>query len=301
VNLRQLATFRAIVDAGNFSRAADRLGIGPSTVTLHVQQLEADLGGPLFVRQGRRLGLTELGSSVQRHADAIAVHLEAIGEEAAELTTAARGTVRIGAVEPVAHLDLAPLLARLARGRPAVRVRLDVGGTALVSAGVAEGHLAFAVCSAPAPELELVFEPLGCEPVGVLAPSGHDLARGDGPVRAERVAEHPVVLSEPGCAYRARVLEAFTGAGVGLDVQAEIGSMPAVVAAVRAGLGVALVPLAGLRPAPAGTMTRPVSGVHVGLEIGIVRPRAGEPYSPLTSRVLATIRSAAPTWRSPES
>lgn len=186
----------------------------------------------------------------------------------------------------------------MARGRPAIRVRLDVGGTALVSAGVAEGRLAFAVCSAPAPELGVLFEPLFREPVGVLAPAGHELARrGGAAVPAEAVAAHPVLASEPGCAYRACVLYAFTGAGVELDLRAEVGSTAAVVEAVRAGMGIALVPLAGVRPAPAGTVALPVTVIDLGLDIGLVRPRTGEPYSALTSRVIAAIRADAPTWR----
>jgi DNA-binding transcriptional LysR family regulator len=297
MDLRQLATFRAIIEAGNFARAADRLGIGASTVTLHVQHLEADLGGPLFVRRGRQLGLTELGASVRRHADAIALHLDAIGEEAAELAAATRGTLRLGAIEPLAHLDLAPLLAQMARGHPTITVRLDVGGTALVSSSVAEGRLAFAVCSIPPADLDLVFEPLLREPIGLLLPDGHELARIRDAVPAQRLEAQPIVVSEQGCAYRAHVLDAFRSVGVDLDVRAEIASTPAVVEAVRAGLGVALLPLAGLRPTPAGTTTRPVEGVDLGLDVGIVRPRVGEPHSALTSRLLAAIRRSAPGWR----
>jgi LysR family transcriptional regulator, regulator of the ytmI operon len=298
VDLRQLATFRAIVDAGNFARAAERLGIGASTVTLHVKQLEGDLGGPMFVRRGRQLDLTELGDSLRRHADAIARHLDALGEEAAELSEATRGTVRIGGIEPVAHLDLAPLLARLARGRPGVRVRLDVGGTALLSASVSEGRVAFAVCSAPPTELELLFEPLFREPVGLLLHENHALARRDRAVAAAELATHPVVVSEPGCAYRAQVVDTFRAAGLDLDVRAEIAGAPAVAAVVRAGLGVALVPLASHTPPPPGMTSRPLAGLDVGLDVGIVRPRAGEPYSALTAQVLATIRESAPRWRS---
>jgi DNA-binding transcriptional LysR family regulator len=220
VDLRQLATFRAIIDAGNFARAASRLGLGPSTVTLHIQGLEADLGGPLFIRQGRRLDLTELGDSVRRHADAIALHLDAIGEEAAELAAATRGTLRLGAIEPLAHLDLMPLLTTMARGRPAISVRLDVAGTALLSTSVAEGRLVFAVCSAPPRELDLIFEPLFREPIGALLPADHALAHAGDAVPAQRLAGEPVVASEPGCAYRARILEAFTAIGVDLDIRA---------------------------------------------------------------------------------
>jgi len=347
MDLRRLTTFQAVIEAGNFARAAQRLRIGASTVTLHIQQLESDLGGPVFVRHGRRLRLTELGTSLAGHAEAISRHLTAVAQEAAELGSAGRGTVRFGGIEPLAHLDLVPLLARLGRDRPNMTLLLEVGGTALVSAGVAEGRLAFAVCSAPPAELGLRFEPLFREPIGLLLPAGHDLVHtaeagseakrrkaghdlahtaeagsepkrrkaghdvvhpgeregdeagggSDGAVAAEQLAAQPVVLSEPGCAYRAHVLDAFRDRGVALDVRAEIGSTAAAVEAVRAGLGIALLPTAGLRPPPAGLVVRRVAGMDLGLGVGIVLPRAGEPYSALTSQVLAAIRKAAPRWR----
>ena len=295
MDLRQLATFRAIVATGNFARAADRLGIGASTVTLHVQQLEAELGGPMFIRHGRRLALTELGASVHSHADAISAHVGAIGEEAAELAAAARGTVRIGSIEPLAHLDLVPLLARLGE-RPHIRLRLDIGSTALLATSVADGRLAFALCSAPPPELELVFEPLFREPIGLVLSDSHTLARHDRAIPASRLADQRIILSEPGCAYRAHILDTFSRSGVDLTVHAEIGSTPAAIEAVRAGLGIALLPLAGLASPPRGTTTRAVNGLDLGLDIGIVRPRAGEAYSALTSQVLAMVRTTAPQW-----
>jgi LysR family transcriptional regulator, regulator of the ytmI operon len=297
VNLRQLATFRAILDAGNFARAANRLAIGASTVTLHIQRLEASLGGPLFVRNGRRLILTELGESLRRHAYAIAGHVEAITADAADLGITVRGTLRLGAIEPLAHLDLIPLLADLLRHRPRVKLRLDIGGTALVSAGVAEGQLAFAVCSAPPDELDVVFEPQFREPIGLLVPSDHEVAAPSTAVPASALAGQPILLSEPGCAYRTHITETFARRGIELDIHAEIGSTRALIAAVRAGMGLALVPLAGLEPLPDGLTARSIDGVDPGLEIGIVRPRAGEPYSALASQVIASIRASAPAWR----
>jgi DNA-binding transcriptional LysR family regulator len=301
MDLRHLATFRCIVDAGNFARAADRLGIGASTVTLHVQRLESTLGGPLFIRTGRQLALTDLGESLRRHADAIVGHLEAIADDAADLGTGARGTLRFGAIEPSAHLDLVPLLAGLRRDLSTIKLRLEVGGTALVSSGVDDGRLAFAVCSAPPPELDVTFEPLFREPIGLVAPRDHELAAPGSAVVAACLVGRPIVLSEPGCAYREHILDAFGRRGIELDVHAEIGSTRAVIAAVRAGVGVALVPLADLEPATRDLASRRLDDLDLDLEVGIVRPRAGEPYSALTSQVMASIRRAAPTWRPPQS
>ena len=67
--------------------------------------------------------------------------------------------------------------------------------------------------------------------------------------------------------------------------------------AVRAGVGIALLPIAGLASPPQGTVARRVRGVDLSLAVGLVRANAGEPYSVLTSEVTAAIRRAAPVWR----
>lgn len=61
MEMRQLLTLRAIVERGSFLKAAEELGYAQSTVTLHVQQMEAALGVTLFSRVGRRMLPTEAG------------------------------------------------------------------------------------------------------------------------------------------------------------------------------------------------------------------------------------------------
>jgi DNA-binding transcriptional LysR family regulator len=128
-------------------------------------------------------------------------------------------------------------------------------------------------------------------------------------VPAAAVAAHPVIVSERGCAYRAHIEDRFAAAGLTLDLRGEVGGTAAAVAAVRAGLGVALLPAAGLTatapaapagssPPPEGTVLRAVADVDLALPLGLVRPRAGEPHSALTSEAIAAVRAAAPAWRS---
>lgn len=297
MELRQLATVRTIARVGSFARAAERLGIGASTVTLHVQQLESELGGPLFIRQGRTLALTELGESVERRAGAIAQQLEAISEEAAGIAAAMRGVVHLGAIEPVAHRDVLPLIGAIHRDRPQVALGLDVGGTSLLSTSVATGRLVCAICSPPPPELELRFEHLFREPIGVVLPSDHELARDGRPVPVGSLATQPIVLSEPGCAYRAETVKTVGELGIDLDVRAEVGSPAALRSAVRCGFGVALAPIAAHQQPGAGVVARPLDGVDLGLDVGLVQGRGVEAFSPLLNQVLSQIRRAAPGWR----
>ncbi len=87
------------------------------------------------------------------------------------------GLFRIGSIEPAATLRLTPLLGRLRRRRPGLRIRLEVGGTSGVSRAVADGDLDVGLCSAPQPELGLAFEPLFAEEMALLIPAAHPLAR----------------------------------------------------------------------------------------------------------------------------
>ena len=61
MEIRHLQTFKAIVEAGGFAKAANQLGYAQSTITSHIQALEIELEGPLFDRLGKAIALTELG------------------------------------------------------------------------------------------------------------------------------------------------------------------------------------------------------------------------------------------------
>ena len=61
MELKNLRTFQAVVDQGSYQKAAEYLGYTQSTVTVHIQQLEEELGVPLFQRVGRHMTLTQAG------------------------------------------------------------------------------------------------------------------------------------------------------------------------------------------------------------------------------------------------
>ncbi len=73
-----LEIFKAVAAEGSVTRAAEQLGRVQSNVTTRIQQLEEQLGTPLFLRQGRRMVLTPAGESLRGYAD----RLLALAEEA---------------------------------------------------------------------------------------------------------------------------------------------------------------------------------------------------------------------------
>ncbi|PHQ81913.1 MAG: hypothetical protein COB65_09655 [Thalassobium sp.] len=64
--LRAMAIFQAVAEAGSFRQAAAKLRLSPSVVSHHITQFEARLGTPLLYRSTRRISLTEAGTDLLR-------------------------------------------------------------------------------------------------------------------------------------------------------------------------------------------------------------------------------------------
>ena len=288
MELRHLETFDAVLACGTFLGAARDLGCSQSTVTLHVQQLERDLGAALFLRAGKRVKLTEAGELLAARAHGILDAVRGLRRSVDELGRGDAGRIAVGAIEPTASLRMSPLIARFCRGRPALGVRMAVGGSATVARGVADGDLDLGVASPPPADRRLSFEPLFREPMALLMPRRHPLARKPR-VRARDLDAISLLLTEQGCAYRAATERALGDRGVAPVCGIELGSIPALQRAVGAGLGVAVVPAVG-PPPPAGTVLRPVVDVDLSLPVGVVS-RADRPApSPALAAFLAELR-----------
>src|SRR5690349_15430056 len=158
MDLRHLTTFQAVLREGSFQGASQALGIAQPTVTLHIQELEREWGVELFDRRGRRRARTPFGDLLAARGLPILDALGALERSMAELRQGQSGLLRVGSIEPVASRKVTPLLARLQRERPKLRVHLAVGGTGTVSRAVAGGEIDLGLCSAPPAELGLRFE-----------------------------------------------------------------------------------------------------------------------------------------------
>jgi DNA-binding transcriptional LysR family regulator len=270
MDLRHLTTFQSVVKHDSFVRAAEELQYAQSTVTLHIQQLENELGVKLFARRGKKVRLNEAGRALMAQAEQILLQIDTLKQNMLDLGQGEAGYVRIGAIEPAAGHRLPPLLVRFCDERPKVRLTLEVGGTNAISSRVASGDLDFGICSPPSAGLGLVYEPLFKEVLGLLVPKGHRLASKD-TVSVADLNGSRLLLTEPGCAYRAlteRVLqECWANPYGGI----EIGSYGAIAQAVRHDLGIAIVPTAGVNPPPPGTVLRQLEGVELSLSVGLAR------------------------------
>jgi DNA-binding transcriptional LysR family regulator len=125
MDLRHLQTFQAVLREGSFLKAARSLGLAQPTVSLHIQELEKELGLELFDRTGRERVKTPAGELLAGRALPILDAVEVLSRSMAELKDGKTGLLRLGAIEPAASRRLVPLLGRLRAQRPGLRIRLE--------------------------------------------------------------------------------------------------------------------------------------------------------------------------------
>jgi len=289
MELRQLQTFGTIAELGSFVRAAEALEYAQSTITLHIQQLEAELGVRLFERKGKRIRLTEAGRTFREESVQILNRTAALQQSMTEMVTGEAGHLRVAAIEPTASLRLPPLLATFCSTRPKVRMTLEVSGRGPIRQRVGAGELDLGICSTPSAVPGLNFEPLFTEAQALLLPASHPLAAKDVVCVSDLVGQR-LLLKEETCAYRQTIERELLQHGMNPFAGVEIGSLEALQRLVQCELGLAIVPVAAANPPLPGTVLRELRGVDLNLCIGLLRRADAGGSSPAMEALVDCLR-----------
>ncbi|MGI5229050.1 LysR family transcriptional regulator [Actinoallomurus sp. CA-142502] len=239
MQLRHVESFLAVVEEGQFARAASRLFLSPPAVTGHVRRLERELGVPLLHRSP--VSLTEAGARFLPHAQAMVTAANAASAAVKDLHGARDAVIRVGVMTPGAA-ELTPAILRaFCRAQPRTRLTVEsLGFTDFLSA-VLEHRVDVAFVR-PAPDDErVVTDTLTVEPRILLTLAAGDLAHADG-VRLDDVLDlrfvrfpetTPRLLSDYG---------SFAAARNGMDAHWGVGqatSAQDLMTSIAAGWGVA--------------------------------------------------------------
>lgn len=299
VELRQVTSFLAVVEEGQFARAAERLFLSPAAVTGHVRALERELGVTLLERVPVRL--TPAGRRFIAHARAFLDAANAARGAVSEPDGADGGTLRVG-VMGHGSAELTPAILRAFRlAHPHVEVRLlDLDFTEHVSALLE--HRADVAFVRPDPRDERISsDVLTTEPRIVVVPTRSELAAA-GTVRLADILELPFLSTPAGTPRSFTDYLHFASARGGIaarrspDLARNPGCVLSSVVAGR-GIGSALYSFARYYPWP-GTTFLPV--LDAPWEHSVLATRAGE-RSPLVRafRTLATSIAAEANWLAP--
>jgi DNA-binding transcriptional LysR family regulator len=243
MELSDLVIFRAVVEAGGVTRAAERLHRVQSNVTTRIRQLEEKLGTPLFIREGKRLHLSPAGQVLLDYAQ----RLLALADEARDAVRdgSPRGALVLGAMESTSAVRLPGPLSDFVRLYPEVKLTLKTSNPQQLAAAVLAGAIDAALVTGPIVDGPFEREPVYREELVIVASAGHAAITIGG-------AEPPrsIVAFEQGCPHRARLEQWYTGKN-SMPVQTiEITSYHAMLGCVVVGMGISLVPLSVLATFP---------------------------------------------------
>lgn len=121
-----LLLFARVVEAGSFSRAAERVHLPKSSVSRRIAALELRLGEKLLQRSTRSLTLTEFGAGVLEHARALSLEVDGALALALHRQQRPSGKLRVSMPGDLANLALPAMLSQFALDHPAITLELDL-------------------------------------------------------------------------------------------------------------------------------------------------------------------------------
>ncbi|WP_434030350.1 LysR substrate-binding domain-containing protein [[Pseudomonas] boreopolis] len=234
--------FRAVALQQSITRAAELLGRVPSNVTTRIQQLEAEVGVPLFQRDRKRMELTPEGVAFLDYAEKILN----LADEAVQVVNPAgpRGVLRVGSMESAVATRLASPLAQFNARWPEVALDLTTGPTRQLVDALLARRIDCAFVAAPSEAWWEASDALDRTPVFreelvLLLPPGHPRA-----ARPEQIGPRALAAFAPGCTYRMLAEDWIAGSAsrpVALQVH-EVRSYHAMVACTAAGACFSVLP-----------------------------------------------------------
>ena len=233
IDLQTLKSFLAVASSGSFTRASEAMGRTQSAVSLQIRRLEEITGKTLFDRSHRKATLTpegEIMAGYARRMMQISTELKSQFEEP-DVT----GEVRLGTPEDFATLYLPQVLGRFARSHPNAQLSVRCDLTLNLQEGFHKNELDIVLLKREAGSTRQGMR-VWREPLVWASADATNTAR----------SQIPLVLSPSPCVYRKRALESLDHAHRPWRMVYTSPSLAGTLAAVKAGLGISVLPKAML-------------------------------------------------------
>lgn len=249
VEVRHLAALEAVARSGSFGRAAAELGYTQSAVSQQIAALERIVGEKLVERPGgpRAVSMTEAGTLLLRHAEAIVARLDAARADMASLRAGETGSLRVATYQSVGARVLPEVMRRFIADWPGIELGLSEPSTdpALYRA-VERGDLDLAFCSPPLPDGPFEALELMSDPYVLMVPVDHPAARADAVSLAD--LGELALIGASQCSSGMLVEDRLRSLGHPVDYAFQSDDNGTLQGLVAAGFGAALIPLLAHAP-----------------------------------------------------
>lgn len=225
-----LKTFLAVAGTRSFTKAAAQLGISQPTVSQHVRRLETAVGRVLIARDTREVRLTDNGDALAGFARTI------LAAQAAAVNyftgSATRGRLRFGAADDLALTRLPRILRHFRQLNPQINLELTVDQSGPLYRRLKAGHL----------DLIFVKRSVGDDDEGSLVGTDRVVWVGQEKTMIEPGEPVPLITYRAPSLSRQMAIDALEASGRTWRITCTTREVNGVLAAVRAGIGIAVFP-----------------------------------------------------------
>lgn len=243
MNSQALNTFIKTAELLHFGRASRACNLSPSALTRTIQRLEEEVGQPLFLRDNRSVALTDAGNRLLAYARD-AVRDWQYFQDSLTTTETVTGTLSLYASITAVYSLLPELLEAYRSEYPEVQLELRTGAAEQAVEQVLSGEIDLAVAALPDQKLSRIeFMPLAETPLVFIVPKSLVL-----PQKPDW-ATVPLVVPQSGTA-RHRLDGWLRSKSIVPNIASEVSGNEALIAMVRLGTGVGIVPQLALERSP---------------------------------------------------
>lgn len=241
MNTKNLITFKTILEAGSFQKAADMLNYTQSTVTFQMKQLEEELGVQLFEKIGRKMSLTQAGRDILPGIDTILQGVEQIknyGKNLSEIT----GTLKMAIPDSILIYNMQPFMQAFLHEVPNIQIIIHSVQSGEINQSIVDGTADIGInCEKEYYPNTVIHKKLGTYKILLVASPFADRKQLDFITPHQR-KPLSLICNEPDGYYQMEMDKYLAEKDIILNSPMKVQSIEAVKRCVMNNLGVAVVP-----------------------------------------------------------
>ncbi|MCD8018342.1 MAG: LysR family transcriptional regulator [Clostridiales bacterium] len=241
MNTKNLITFKTILEAGSFQKAAEKLNYTQSTVTFQMRQLEEELSLKLFEKIGRKMELTQAGKDILPYVDMILQGAEQINNYGKNLSEIV-GMLKISIPDSILIYVMQPFIRAFLHEAPNVQLVINSMQSGEISQSILDGTADIGVnCEKDHYPDTVIHERLGTYRVVLIAAPFADDKLLDF-VTPHQHKPFSLICNEPDGYYQTELNKYLVEKDIILNPPMKVQSIEAVKKCVMNNLGIAIVP-----------------------------------------------------------
>lgn len=291
VTLKQLHAFVGVAKTASFTRAAERLFLTQSTLTITIRELESVLGVKLFDRSTRDVTLTGAGADFYPVVVRLLQDMEAAIADIREVAVGRKGHVRITAGMTIVTTLLTSVVAQFAQKFPAIKVHIRDDNGSGISRRVKSLEADIGISGKFGDDPELVFHPQFRDRFGVVCRRDHTLAKKRGRLTWRDLEGHRYIESSNDTTVYAMLQKVAGEYGFFSNAAFEASSLTSLECLMSEGLGFTVISALAASHNPRGDLVyRELHEPKLEREVCIITKR-GRALSPSAEAMLEMLKS----------